>query len=121
MLSGTRGQRSALKDEEVYTTGALLRRTLTVRYPAFEGRIVLRSEIDWDRDVEATAVSDDRTAWTFSLEAKKKPFLYFKPCQRVGNETQWAAGANALVLMTVQAAIAAHARTRRVVILPARW
>lgn len=86
------------ENAELYTTGRLLTRELCVRYPVSEGRIVLRTDIDWDRDVEAVRVSDDRSAFTFRLEAKR-PFLYFKPCLRIGSETHWAVGGNALALM----------------------
>ena len=51
--------------------------------------------------MEAAAVSADGTTFEFDLEAKK-PFLYFKPCWKVGDETRWAVGPNGLVLMTAQ-------------------
>jgi predicted alpha/beta superfamily hydrolase len=88
---------------DLYRTETVLRRELRVRYPLREGRIVLRTDLDWNRDVEASSVTDDGTTFTFSLEAKR-PFLYFKPCWRVGSETRWAVGANSLVLMTAQGA-----------------
>ena len=88
---------------DLYRTETALRRELRVRYPIPEGRIVLRTDLDWDRDVEAASVSDDGTTFTFALEAKK-PFLYFKPCWRLGDDLRWAAGANGLVLMTAQGA-----------------
>ena len=84
---------------ERYHTDAILSRTLRVRYPLTEGRIVLRTELDWDRDLEAESVSDDGTTFTFRVEARK-PFLYFKPCWRVRDEERWAVGANSLLLMT---------------------
>ena len=86
---------------DLYHTEKLLTRQLRVRYPVSEGRIVLRTDLDWEREIEAASVSDDRTTYTFRLEAKR-PFLYFKPCLRVGSETRWAVGANALVMMTHQ-------------------
>jgi predicted alpha/beta superfamily hydrolase len=88
---------------EIYRTDQVLRRQLRVRYPLTDGRIVLRTELDWNRELEAVNVSDDRTTFAFELEAKK-PFLYFKPCWKVGNETRWAVGANNLVPMTSQSA-----------------
>ena len=87
---------SAEKPEELYRTGTVLSRELRVHYPVTEGRLVLRTDADWNRDVDAIRVSDDGTAFTFRLEAKR-PFLYFKPCLKVGNEARWAIGANALV------------------------
>ena len=86
---------------DLYRTAAVLRRELRVRYPLEEGRIVLRTDLDWSRDLEPASVTDGGTTFVFELEAKR-PFLYFKPCWRVGSEIRWAAGANALVLMTAQ-------------------
>ena len=57
------------------------RRKLRVRYPAGRGRFVLRTELDWDRDVEPAPVCDDGETSTFT-PAARKPFLYFKPCLR---------------------------------------
>jgi predicted alpha/beta superfamily hydrolase len=75
---------------------------LNVRYPAGEGRIVLRTDLDWDRDVEPVAVSDDGTTSTFELEARR-PFLYVKPCLRAaGGDLRWGVGRNLLVLMTTE-------------------
>jgi predicted alpha/beta superfamily hydrolase len=88
---------------DLYRTETVLRRELRVRYPLTEGRIVLRTDLDWDHDLEATSVSDDGTTFTFTLEARR-PFLYFKPCWRVGSEMRWAVGTNGLVLMTAQGA-----------------
>ena len=68
---------------DLYRTETVLKRDLRVRYPLTEGRIVLRTDLDWDHDLEAASVSDDGTTFTFQLEAKK-PFLYFKPCWRGG-------------------------------------
>ena len=88
---------------DLYRTETVLGRDLRVRYPLKEGRIVLRTDLDWNCDLEATSVSDDGTTFTFRLEARR-PFLYFKPCWRAGDETRWAVGANGLVLMTAQGA-----------------
>jgi hypothetical protein len=52
----------------MYQTATLLRRQLQVRYPAGRGRVVLRTELDWDRDLEPIRVSDDGERSTFGLE-----------------------------------------------------
>jgi predicted alpha/beta superfamily hydrolase len=82
-------------------TGAAptFRRTLRVVYPVSEGRIVLRTELDWNRDVEPDGPDDGGFSFTFTLESSK-PFLYFKPVLRVGDAVYWTPGANRLVLMT---------------------
>jgi predicted alpha/beta superfamily hydrolase len=84
--------------DRLYRTETTLRRTLSIAYPSGNGRIVLRTELDWDRDVEAASVSDDGTTWTFELEADQ-PFLYFKPCLVRDDGFHWAVGSNSLVLM----------------------
>ena len=61
--------------------------------------MVLRTEQDWDRDLEPMAVSEDGNVSTFALEADQ-PFLYFKPCLVEGGATHWAVGPNKLVIMT---------------------
>jgi predicted alpha/beta superfamily hydrolase len=86
----------------MYRTEKLLRRRLRVRYPPGHGRMVLRTETDWDRDLVPVDVSDDGETSTFALEARK-PFLYFKPCLRTeGGGERWAVGPNMLVLMTTR-------------------
>jgi predicted alpha/beta superfamily hydrolase len=78
------------------------RKRIRVHYPAGQGRMVLRTELAWDLDVEPTEVSDDDASSTFELEARR-PFLYFKPCLRTGGgEPRWAVGPNLLALMTTE-------------------
>jgi predicted alpha/beta superfamily hydrolase len=92
----------AAKPRPLYQTETLLRRKLRVRYPAGHGRIVLRTELDWDRDVTPIAVSEDGETATFALEAKR-PFLYFKPVLKAGgSDTRWAVGANSLLTLTTE-------------------
>ena len=83
----------------MYHTNHRLRRALHVHYPAEDGRIVLRTELDWNTDVEPVSVSADRQTHEFVLEADR-PFLYLKPCLRKGSETLWSNGPNVLVLLT---------------------
>ncbi|MBT9584449.1 alpha/beta hydrolase [bacterium] len=70
---------------------------MRVCYPAEMGRIVLRTELDWNRNVEPLSAKDG--IFTFELEARQ-PFLYFKPCLVQGKEFHWGRGANYLLLMT---------------------
>ena len=78
------------------------RKRIQVHYPAGQGRMVLRTELDWDLDVEPTEVSDDGATSTFVLEAGR-PFLYLKPCLRNGDDApRWAVGPNLLALLTTE-------------------
>lgn len=78
------------------------RRTLRVHYPAGCGRLVLRTEIDWDRDVEADAIEDDESCAAFEI-AHQRPFLYFKPCLRTADGLAWSQGANHLATLAEKA------------------
>ena len=82
----------------LYTTTTTLERTLRVSYPAGHGRLTLRTELDWDRDIEAIDVSEDGHTWTFRLKVNQ-PFLYFKPCLTSDDGVHWSVGANNLLLM----------------------
>ena len=82
----------------LYKTETVLNRELRVAYPAGNGRLVLRTDQDWDKDVEPVSRSEDGTTWTFRLEADQ-PFLYFKPCLNRDGEHHWAVGPNKLLIM----------------------
>lgn len=86
-------------DVGLYRTEGALKRSLHVAYPAGDGRLVLRTELDWNRDVEPISVNEDGTISTFELEASK-PFLYVKACLLRGGERFWSVGPNRLLLMT---------------------
>lgn len=78
----------------------LARKLIRVHYPTGRGEMVLRTDLDWDWEVEPVEVSEDGASWTFELESTR-PFLYFKPCLRSGDDgTRWAVGRNLLALMT---------------------
>lgn len=81
-----------------YKTSKTLSRTLRVLYPPGRGRIVLRADLDWERDIEPSSVSQDGTCSTFSLTCQRS-FLYFKPCLLEGSRRHWSAGPNQLLLM----------------------
>jgi predicted alpha/beta superfamily hydrolase len=88
--------------EGIYKTETLLHRQLRVRYPVKNGsRIVLRTELDWNKDLEPESVSDNGHSFLFNLECKK-PFLYFKALLQTGDQYQWSVGENLLALMTQQ-------------------
>jgi hypothetical protein len=53
----------------LYKTRTALKQFLRVTYPAGRGRMVLRTELDWTRDIEPVAISDDGTTSMFEVEA----------------------------------------------------
>ena len=57
----------------LYQTKTLLTRTLRVAYPVETGSIILRTELDWDRNVTPVSVGSDGI-WTFRVEARH-PFV----------------------------------------------
>jgi len=89
----------AEKKEQLYKTSTIQKRTLRLAYPSGRGKIILRTEDDWDKDIEPISISEDGNTLTFELEANK-PFLYFKPCLIDDKgEYHWSIGANKLLLM----------------------
>lgn len=93
-LEGT----TATSEDRLYKTKTQLRRSLRVSYPAGNGRIVLRTEQDWSKNIEPISVSGDGNTSIFELQADQ-PFLYFKPCLVRNNEFYWARKPNKLLLM----------------------
>jgi predicted alpha/beta superfamily hydrolase len=85
--------------DQLYSTRTTLERTVRVAYPAAGGRLVLRTEQNWDRDVEAESVTDDGNTWTFRVRADQ-PFVYFKPCLVRDGASYWAVGPNNLLMMS---------------------
>jgi predicted alpha/beta superfamily hydrolase len=84
----------------MHEVGTLLRRRLRVRYPAGRGRILLRTELDWDENLEPVETHDDGETSTFELETHRS-YLYFKVCLATADGTvRWSVGPNMLVLMT---------------------
>ncbi|MEO8276874.1 MAG: alpha/beta hydrolase-fold protein [Thermoanaerobaculia bacterium] len=70
---------------------------LRVHYPMEAGALVLRSETDWDADIEP--VAEDRTAGWFDFDlAFDSEFLYFKPVMIDATGLHWAKGDNDLAL-----------------------
>jgi predicted alpha/beta superfamily hydrolase len=64
---------------------------IRVNFPVVDGRIVLRTEKNWDEDVEA--VEADETGAVFDV-ALARPTLALKPCLRRGAAFLWARGQN---------------------------
>ncbi|HVE82595.1 MAG TPA: alpha/beta hydrolase-fold protein [Myxococcales bacterium] len=72
---------------------------LRVVYPRPSGsKLVLRTEKDWNQDVQPSGTSADGTVATFKVSTER-PFLYFKPCLITGDgQFHWSVGSNYLAL-----------------------
>lgn len=68
-----------------------------VRYPKTGGRIVLRTEEDWEKDLEPSDVREGGTLHEFRL-VTERPYIYFKPCLVEGEEFLYAQGPNFLAI-----------------------
>ncbi len=66
-----------------------------VRYPLDDGRLVLRTDRDWEADVEPVDVQPDHQCVLFELP-EDRPFVYFKPLRVRAADRSWAVGANSL-------------------------
>ncbi len=102
MLSGLEGRRLI----SFWAPGRRLAFTMTdtkletirihVHYPAGRGTVLLRSELDWDMDIEPVEVHGDGSVHSFEIESGE-PFLYYKPMLREeGVEGRWSCGPNRL-------------------------
>lgn len=71
---------------------------LRVIYPVERGRIVLRTEQDWTRDVEPVAVAADGCCHEFEL-THERHHLSYKPCLVDGDQLLWSEGTNKLWIL----------------------
>ena len=83
----------------MYQTESILERRVDVFYPAGRRRIVMRTELDWDREIPPEDVSASGDRFSFRLQARR-PYVYLKFCLTDGERTAWSVGPNFLVLMT---------------------
>ena len=74
------------------------KRKFRVCYPPGTGTLVIRTELDWERDVHPIALSSDGCTARFEIEAQQ-PFVHFKPCLIKKSSLHWAVGTNNLLIM----------------------
>lgn len=70
---------------------------IRVIYPAESGRIVLRTEHDWESNIEAGHVNGCTSEFAVETEL---PFFYFKPVVLREDGAHWARGENFLAIAT---------------------
>ncbi len=68
-----------------------------VVYPRARGELVLRSELDWERDLRPERVDEAAQRAEFRLVSERS-YLEYKPCLRDGHELAWCVGTNKLAL-----------------------
>ena len=72
---------------------------IRVFYPVEKGRIVLRTEQDWETDLEPDYIDCDSHLFQFTLKVHHKTHLSYKPCIRDGDDLVWSLGANKVALL----------------------
>ena len=71
--------------------------TIKVFYPLKDGNLVLRTDQNWDRDLEPVKISKDKSCFEFRLE-HDHPYVEFKPCIRLPEQFLWSSGTNKLLI-----------------------
>jgi enterochelin esterase-like enzyme len=71
--------------------------TVEVRYPLERGRLALRAEPDWERDIAPVSADAAAGRFTFRLRSDRE-FVYFKPVLHDEAGLHWARGENSLCL-----------------------
>jgi predicted alpha/beta superfamily hydrolase len=76
---------------------------IRVFYPQRTAELVLRTELDWERDVRPVHVDAALGRADFRVdtddEKKARPYLEYKPCLRGGGGFAWSVGTNKLALL----------------------
>src|SRR6266480_6324125 len=81
------------------------RQSIRVIYPRDGGRIALRTDANWDADVEA--LSRNACTTEFQVETER-PYFYFKPVLLRNGATMWSRGENFLAVATSGAPLEIH-------------
>lgn len=72
---------------------------LRVHYPTDLDQLVLRTDLDWDKDILPAAIDREGLSAEFIFETTR-PFVYLKPCLRRPSGMVWATGPNGLIVAT---------------------
>jgi hypothetical protein len=65
------------------------------------GTLIIRTDLDWERDVYPIEVSSDGNTGSFEVEAQQ-PFVNFKPCLIKNRSLHRAVGPNNLLILAGQ-------------------
>ncbi|MDQ7821307.1 MAG: alpha/beta hydrolase-fold protein, partial [Candidatus Eremiobacteraeota bacterium] len=71
---------------------------IRVHYPLEKGTIVLRTEKDWNSDIEPDHVDRENHTYEFTVTNDHNNIVY-KPCIREGHEMKWEHGGNRVTML----------------------
>jgi len=83
------------------------RQLIRVVYPTDGGRIALRTEANWDSNVEAHSIRQNGRVSEFQIETER-PYFYFKPVLLRDGVAIWSRGENFLAVTTSSALLEIH-------------
>ena len=78
---------------------AAMKQVIRVNYPANNGHIGLRTDYDWDFNIEARSTEQSGCVSEFCIQSER-PYFYFKPVLLCENRVRWARGENCLAVAT---------------------
>jgi len=81
------------------------KQTIRVVYPTCDAKMVLRTEQNWDANIEP--VGQNGCVSKFAIETER-PYFYFKPVLLRDNTAQWSRGENFLAVATSGAPLDIH-------------
>jgi hypothetical protein len=79
--------------------GVVQKQVIRVNYPANSGRIGLRTDHNWDFNIEARSIGQSGGLSEFCVQTEH-PYFYFKPVLLSENGVRWARGENCLAVAT---------------------
>ncbi len=77
---------------------------IRVIYPSNQGRIALRTEADWDANIEPNSVRQHGCLSEFQIDTER-PYFYFKPVLLTDGATTWAREENYLARILTQGSL----------------
>src|SRR6266511_4644438 len=83
------------------------KQVIRVVYPTDSARIMLRTEENWDSNIEAHSIQQDGCISEFQIETER-PYFYFKPVLLRDGTTMWSRGENFLAVTTSSALLEIH-------------
>jgi predicted alpha/beta superfamily hydrolase len=86
---------------------AMQKQLIRVVYPTDGGRIALRTEENWDSDIEARSIGQYGCVSEFWIQTER-PYFYFKPVLLHEGATMWSRGENFLAVTTSRAPLEIH-------------